>query len=226
MSLDGVGRIGEARLFDRWAALTGPAAGPAGVDLLVRYGEPHRKYHTVRHLTEVLDAVDELAEFADDADAVRLAAWFHDAIYEIDVGSAAGTISNEEASARLAESALRDALDVGAVRLAEVLRLIRLTERHSVGAGDRNGAVLSDADLAIRASPTRYAQYARAVREEYRAVPEDLFGAGRVAVLRGLLDESVLFRTPAARARYEERARQNMRAEIAGLDERRKRHLS
>lgn len=223
MSLDGAaGRIDEAPLLDRWTALTGPGAGPAGADLLARYGQPHRRYHTVRHLAEVLDAVDELAEFADDADAVRLAAWFHDAVYEIHVGGAPGAISNEEASARLAAEVLRDAPDVGSGRLVEVLRLIRMTEGHSVEAGDRNGAVLSDADLAILgADPARYEQYAQAVREEYRAVPEDVFGPGRIAVLRGLLDESVLFRTPAARARLEECARGNMRAEITRLSERR-----
>jgi predicted metal-dependent HD superfamily phosphohydrolase len=222
VSLDRRGQEDEARLLTRWAALVGPAGGPAGLDLLARYAQPHRRYHTVRHLTEVLDIVDELAEFADDADAVRLAAWFHDAIYEVDVSGAAGAISNEEASALLAESVLRGSPNVAAARLAEVLRLIRMTERHSVGAGDRNGAVLSDADLAILgAGPARYEQYAQAVREEYEAVPEDLFSVGRAAVLRGLLDESVLFRTPAARARYEERARENMRAEIARLAGRR-----
>lgn len=176
-------------------------------------------------MAEVLDMVDELAESAADADAVRLAAWFHDAVYEIGAGTAAGAaagaaavpVSNEEASARLAESVLTG-LGIGGARVSEVLRLVRLTERHSVEAGDRNGAVLSDADLAILgAGAQRYEQYAQEVREEFRAVADDLFRAGRVAILKGLLDQPALFRTPAARARYDERARENMRAEIARL---------
>jgi predicted metal-dependent HD superfamily phosphohydrolase len=221
---------GRARLLERWIAVVGFQDGrSAGADLLARYAQPHRRYHTLRHLTEVLDVVDELADFAEDVDAVRLAAWFHDAIYEINIGGGAtGTtststststsisISNEEASARLAESVLA-ALNVAAGRLSEVSRLVRMTEKHAVEAGDGNGAVLSDADLAILgASPERYEQYAQAVRQEYRAVPEDLFRAGRAAVLRSLLDQPALFQTPAARARYEERARENMRAEMTG----------
>ena len=216
-----VDEVDEARLLSRWTALTGEQGRAAGIDLLARYAQPHRRYHTLRHLTEVLDVVDELAGFADDADAVRLAAWFHDAVYEVVIGGGGGggggtdQVSNEEASARLAESVLAE-LKVAEARACEVARLIRMTELHSVDADDRNGAVLSDADLAILAAgPARYGQYALAVREEYRAVPEDLFRAGRAAVLRGLLEQPVLFRTPAGRARYEDRARENMRAEMS-----------
>ena len=82
-------------LLDRWRAVL-PNQPDIGEDLLRRYAEPHRRYHTADHLHHVLDMVDELAD-GQDLFLVRLAAWFHDAVYAIP----AGQVSNEEASAIL-----------------------------------------------------------------------------------------------------------------------------
>jgi predicted metal-dependent HD superfamily phosphohydrolase len=192
-------------LLPRWP---GPGPEAIGADLLRRYGEPHRRYHTTEHLAAVLDGVDELAAEADDADVVRLAAWFHDAVYD------PARSDNEERSAVLAERMLADT-DLPAAAIAEVARLVRLTTTHDPREGDRNGAVLCDADLAILAAdPERYAAYAAAVREEYAAVPDAAFREGRADVLRSLLDLSALFRTPRGRERWEEAARHNLRTEL------------
>src|SRR6185312_16939040 len=98
---------------------------------------------------------------------------------------------------------------------AEAARLVRLTEAHRSEADDRNAAVLCDADLAILgASGERYRQYAREVRQEYAEIPEEAFRRGRAEILRSLLQADTLFRTAAARERYEDRARANLAAEI------------
>jgi predicted metal-dependent HD superfamily phosphohydrolase len=190
-------------LLPRW-----PGPARIGGELLRRYGEPHRRYHTAEHLADVLDHVDELAAEADDADAVRLAAWFHDAVYN------PARADNEERSAVLAERMLADT-DLPPATTAEVARLVRLTTTHDPDEGDRNGAVLCDADLAILAAdPERYAAYAAAVREEYAAVPDEAFRAGRADVLRSLLDLPALFRTAPGRERWEDAARHNLRTEL------------
>jgi predicted metal-dependent HD superfamily phosphohydrolase len=179
-----------------------------GADLLRRYAEPHRRYHTTEHLTAVLDRVDELLAEADDAEAVRLAAWFHDAIYD------PARDDNEERSAVLAERMLAES-DLPAGTVAEVARLVRLTTTHDPAEGDHNGAVLCDADLAILAAPPDgYAAYAAAVREEYAAVPDEVFREGRADVLRSLLELPALFRTASGRERWEEAARHNLRTEL------------
>jgi predicted metal-dependent HD superfamily phosphohydrolase len=189
-----------------------PGPEALGAGLLRRYAEPHRHYHTVQHLTAVLEHVDELAGEAADADAVRLAAWFHDAVYDPSRGD------NEERSARLAERTLADA-GLPSATIAEVARLVRLTAAHDPAEGDRNGAVLCDADLAILAAPPEdYAAYAAAVREEYAAVPDEAFRTGRAAVLRNLLDLPALFRTAPARERWERAARHNLRTELMLLE--------
>src|SRR3954468_23299720 len=76
---------------------TGPDPTPYADNLLARWQEPQRHYHTLTHLTAVLDHIDVLDTYASDPDVVRLAAWFHDAVYLPDRSE------NEERSAHLAE---------------------------------------------------------------------------------------------------------------------------
>ncbi|MCD9878231.1 HD domain-containing protein [Streptomyces guryensis] len=206
-------------LRTRWTrALEGarsPAAGPDPApyadNLLARWQEPQRHYHTLAHLTAVLDHVDVLEKYAADPDVVRLAAWFHDAVYFPDRSE------NEERSARLAERALPEA-GVSDAKTAEVARLVRLTVTHDPSAGDRDGQVLCDADLAILAAPpSAYAAYTAAVREEYHFVPSDAFREGRAAILRQLLGLPRLFRTPYGQEQWEATARYNLASELEML---------
>jgi predicted metal-dependent HD superfamily phosphohydrolase len=95
-----------------------------------------------------------------------------------------------------------------------------MTEHHRPFPDDRNGCVLSDADLAILAAePVRYADYAAGVRREYAQVGDHDFAAGRAAVLRDLLDGPRLFATEAGARLWESTARANATSEIARLDE-------
>ncbi|MFJ6917920.1 hypothetical protein ACIQUX_28725 [Streptomyces sp. NPDC101133] len=205
----------RARFARALAGATAPGAAPDPApyadNLLARWQEPQRRYHTLAHLTAVLDHVDVLAEHADDVDVVRLAAWFHDAVYLPERSE------NEERSARLAERALPEA-GVPAERTAEVARLVRLTVTHAPAGDDRDGQVLCDADLAILASPpSAYAAYTAAVREEYHFVPNEAFRAGRAAILRQLLDLPALFHTPHGQREWEATARHNLAGELEML---------
>ncbi|WP_246000024.1 HD domain-containing protein [Nocardioides pocheonensis] len=169
-----------------------------------------RGYHDTRHLAEVLERLDELGE-SGNAELV-LAAWYHDAVYD-------GRRHAEERSARLAESDLTGAdLPGTGVDVAEVARLVRLTAHHDPGPGDHAGEALCDADLAIlSAGPERYREYTAGVRDEYAALSDETFRAGRLAVLEELAGRDRLFRTAYARERWEPRARANLRREIEEL---------
>jgi predicted metal-dependent HD superfamily phosphohydrolase len=202
----------RARWQDSLVAARGGAPGPDPLpyadNLLTRWAEPQRRYHTTAHLLAVLEHIDTLADHAADPDLVRLAAWFHDAVYRPDRSE------NEERSALLAERALPEA-GVPADATAEVARLVRLTVSHDPADGDTNGEVLCDADLAILAAgPKEYAAYAAQVRQEYGFVPDDAFREGRAGVLRQLLSLPCLFRTPHGVAEWEPRARQNLTTEL------------
>ncbi|MFF2654497.1 hypothetical protein [Streptomyces sp. NPDC058045] len=190
---------------------TAPPPGPYADRLLARWAEPQRHYHSTDHLLNVLDQVDSLAAHAEQPDLVRLAAWFHDAVYR------PNRSENEERSAALAERALREA-GLGASGVREVVRLVQLTTTHDPRGGDTNGEVLCDADLSVLGGePAQYAAYVAAVRAEYSFVPDADFRTGRAAVLRQLLDMPALFRTPGGAGRWESPARRNMRAELAVL---------
>lgn len=187
-------------LRDRWPL---PGAHDVRDALLAAYADPARGYHDTLHLTEVLDRLDELADAGEAFDAVpvRLAAWFHDGVYDGEPGA-------EERSAQWAEQTVAD---------PEVARLVRLTEHHRPAGSDRNGQALSDADLAILAADDeRYADYVAAVRREYAHVPDADFAVGRALVLRDLLAKPSLFSTRHGRAVWEARARANMLAELGG----------
>jgi len=181
--------------LDCWAALLG------------RWTEPHRRYHGIGHLSAVLLFVDEYATHADDPDAVRLAAWYHDAIYDPRASD------NEEGSAVLAETELA-AIGQPRDRIEEVARLVRLTTGHDPAAGDRNGELLNDADLLVLSSPREaYVAYVNAIREEYAHVSDADFRAGREAVLGALLEFPRLYRLGSL-APLEDAARRNITAEL------------
>jgi predicted metal-dependent HD superfamily phosphohydrolase len=195
--------------FRRAARAAGAMAGDddleaAGGYLLGRWSEPQRHYHTVAHLTAVLDVIDRHAELAPHPERVRLAAWMHDAVYD---PRALGD-ANERDSAEFA---------AGLLVADEVARLVGLTAGHATGENDPDGELLCDADLAVLASGEEaYAAYTAAVRREYAHVPDEDFTAGRAQVLKALLELPTIYRLEPLRAAWEERARANLERELDG----------
>lgn len=176
------------------------------------YAEPHRRYHTRRHIEQCLALLDEVPDLMDsERQVLAYAIWWHDAVYD------PLAKDNEARSAEMARRDLRD-FDVSIHAREEVARLILLTAGHEVEEEDRLGEILVSIDLAILgAEPDAYDAYARAVREEYAHVPDDAWKLGRPAVLKKFLEARVIYPDPALRQRFEARARENLAREIAGL---------
>lgn len=176
------------------------------------YAEPHRRYHTRRHIEDCLAKLDAWPGLSpDERRVLGWAIWWHDAVYD---PRASG---NEAASAELARREL-PALGASALEIDETARLIRLTAGHAVADGDRLGAVMVCIDLSIlAAAPDAYDVYAQAVREEYAHVPQDLWRAGRAAVLQRFLDAPVIFPDPGFAAAHEASARANLQRELTSL---------
>ncbi|WP_426299986.1 DUF4031 domain-containing protein [Arthrobacter sp. R-11] len=194
-------------LLERWNSVL-PGHEELGFELLERWGEDHRKYHSRTHLLAVLEALDTLTEPALPARTVALAAWFHDAVYEGLAGQ------DEEESAVLAEKRLTEA-GLPAEDIAEVARLVRLTATHDPEPGDHAGALLCDADLSVLGSEAAaYARYLADVREDYAHVSDADFAAGRAAVVRRLLALDPLFHSSRAKTLWLDAARRNLQAEL------------
>ncbi|MDH0865829.1 N-methyl-D-aspartate receptor NMDAR2C subunit [Mitsuaria sp. GD03876] len=200
-------------LFERswqraWSALAGDADGIALRDeLLARYAEPQRKYHTRQHLAECLALFEEAATLAPHPAEVEMALWFHDAIYEVK-GS-----GNEDRSAEWAHRAL---LDAGvAEACAALVRQLVLVTKHDGVPVSADEQVLVDIDLAILgAERPRFDEYERQIRDEYGYVPGFLFRRKRKQILKTFLDRPVLYSTAVLRERLETRARENLKRAI------------
>ncbi len=186
---------------ERWLALW--------LEIVRRYGENGRFYHTLDHIQHMLALLDGLPP-AQDPLNLNLAVWLHDLVYD------PRRSDNEEASARLAAQWLSPFLPPGQVQ--RISDLILATQHHRCWPDDADCALLLDADFAILGAETAvYEQYARAIRQEYVHVPDVAYRAGRTRVLEGFLERPFIYHTTVMRQRYEQKARQNIQAEIARL---------
>lgn len=204
---------------ERWHAALDAVGAMAGdreavfADLVARHRELGRHHHVLAHTSAVVDAVLALHSHGDAWAPTVLAAWFHDAVYD----PTAPPGANEGASAVLARREL-EGLGATLTATGEVCRLVLLTVDHDPTHGDRNGALLTDADLAVLASSEAdYDAYVAAVRAEYAHLDDETWRTGRRALLRSFLDRPRIFRTIPGRERWEARARINISAELASL---------
>jgi predicted metal-dependent HD superfamily phosphohydrolase len=176
---------------------------------------PERGYHGWSHPLALLDLFDAVKTALNDPVAVHAAILLHDAIYE------PRAKDNEARSAILASELLRG--EIPDDSLSRTVRLIEATAKHAIPPGLPNTeatdmAVFLDMDLAILAAPDgAFDAYEAGVRHEYREIPEDAFRAGRASILESFLARDALYMSPWGRARFEEKARANLRRSIARL---------
>lgn len=216
-------------LLDRWLADAAALAPDAGHDLWLAEGslllrswtEPHRHYHTVEHLTEVLAALDELEQAgslgSDEALVGRGVLWYHDAVYD----PLATPGSNEHRSAMMARDHLHR-LGVHPGTIDAVEAGVQMTYGHEVSdavTAPRTLDAVHDADLWILSAPAgRYAAYRAQVRAEYARVPDRDFARGRAAIMAPFLQRERLYRTEHAHSTWTGRARKNLAGELADLE--------
>jgi predicted metal-dependent HD superfamily phosphohydrolase len=188
------------------------ASPPRGVfeELLARYREPQRAYHTLEHLDECFAALDLYRGECERPAEVELGLWFHDAIYD------PRRSDNEALSADWAERALREA-GVARAACARVRELVLATKHDAAPAG-ADARLLVDIDLGILgAAPARFDAYERQVRIEYAFVPDDAFRSGRARILRAFEARTAIYATPRVHAEREAQARQNLARSLAAL---------
>ena len=189
-----------------------------GQSLLDRWSDEHRHFHNLRHLASVLHRVDQLAEETHEPDLVRLAAWYHGAVFNAERKAADASQGGEQstASAILARGELTG-IGVPARAAHRVAALVNAIVRHAPDPADFDAAVLNDADLAmLAAEPQRYKEYKSAVRAEYAHIPTDVYLRARIRVIERLLARASLFLSPMGAA-WEEPARQNLDMELHRL---------
>jgi predicted metal-dependent HD superfamily phosphohydrolase len=177
--------------------------------------QPSRRYHNARHLVELLQHVDELQQETHNPHTIRLAAWYHGAIFDTEAPAAYAQRGGEDeaASAEYARTHLR-AIGVPEAAIAEVSEMVEALSRHTPEGLRNDCAVLCDADLAILAAdPQRYRAYTDDIRAEYAHIPARDYLESRRAILSKLLARDRLYLSPLA-SPWDVRARQNIAAEL------------
>ena len=200
--------------FDNWLRLWDAirAKGDAVLvydRLLATHSEPPRHYHGLQHMSECLTEFEEARTLARQPDAVELALWFHDAVYD------PRSHQNEERSAGMAGEFLEGAGLPGLV--SRVSELILSTRTH-VTRDDPDAALVVDVDLGILGQPAgRFEQYEAQIRAEYEWVPIAEFNSRRAAVLQGFLDRPRIYGTDHFHQKFEQSARRNLTSSIRRL---------
>lgn len=207
--------------------------------LVACYEEPQRSYHTLAHISAMLEGSDATDLNSTTRRTIELAIWFHDAVYD----PTAFPSSNEIESNALWEAFVDDA-GTSLVRphllqqtkqlivllpqinfKTPVTRLILATIKHQLPPPDdldslslASVAIFLNLDISILASSTDdYGAYARAIRKEYQHVPVEEYRAGRIKVLRSFLGRERIFLGDENNSAKEEKARRNLVEECEGL---------
>lgn len=157
------------------------AAYPLFDRLVAAYSESQRHYHTMEHLAEMFRVANRLIQPSDDKNAMLLAIWYHDYVYDP---------KRDDNEIQSAIHAARDmeTLGINTDLQNHVIRLIYATQHGVLHDQAPGHTVLSDADLAILgASERRYDRYAADIRKEYQHVPDGEYRVGRIKVLKSFL---------------------------------------
>lgn len=174
--------------------------------LFTAYSEPHRHYHTLAHVVEMLDCLEESSELARDRDMLSLAIWFHDVVYD----STAPHGGNEAASADLLARlyAGPDAAPAHAMILHSA---------HHGPSDDADTRLFCDLDLyRLAGSYETFLRHGDDVRREYAWVDDADWAAGRARFMARLQERPTIYQTDYWRDRLEAQAQSNIARLLAG----------
>jgi predicted metal-dependent HD superfamily phosphohydrolase len=175
------------------------------------YTEPHRHYHTLSHLNNLLKELTGIRDELENWMAILFALYYHDIIYN------PLRSDNEERSAILAREGMEQ-IAIPEVTIRETVDCIMATRSHEVSDNpDIN--YFTDADLSVLGqAPDIYKRYSNDIRKEYDIYPGVVYYPARKNVLLDFLQMGRIFKTDFFYNKYEEQARVNIKAEIALID--------
>lgn len=204
---------------------------PAGIiapahnfqNLMIRYNETHRFYHTQIHIfncfVELNKFMVETKAPTDHALLVSWALFYHDAVYNVP-GKSAG--SNEVDSAKMFFN--QPGTNFKTNMKETVAEAIVATTSHTVDTNNLNSrravaAITCDIDLSILGKePAVYLEYVDHTRQEWAFVTDEQWVIGRRRFLGGMLERRRIFHTQYFADLYAVQARHNMQAELDMLN--------
>ncbi|NIR32331.1 MAG: hypothetical protein GWN84_24125 [Gammaproteobacteria bacterium] len=187
----------------------GPEPFVAYDELRRLYAEPHRRYHTSGHLQHCLGQFELARDLVHQPDAVEMALWFHDAIYQPSASD------NEQRSAQLFLRWAQGCFEAGFAR--KVCDLILITE-HETPPRTTDEKFIADIDLSSLGLDWEiFRRDSDAVREEFSHLSDAEYYPAHARFLRSLLERPRFYFTDFFSERYEDTARRNIERYLGEL---------
>lgn len=179
--------------------------------LLERYSEADRHYHTIEHIEFCLSLFDQVADQCVNSDAVELAIWFHDAIYNFPL------VENEKLSADYF-------MDASEGYMADDLRqnIFRqvITTDHKVRPVDPDQQILVDIDLSSFGRPwDQFIKDGQNVRRELAYQDDGFFYQQQISFMKQLVARKDFYNTPWFQQQFEATARSNLSRYLESLSQ-------
>lgn len=205
-------------------AMRGIGATASDADLLMEanrlisdWSEPSRTFHNLDYLVNMLNRIDEVDNLSHNPDILRIAAWYHLAVFIPD----RDTLSGERhtcclASADLAQRQL-NAFGVEPDVVNDVIAMIM--HQTSDHADDADTQTFQDVALSyLGAIPQDFKESAKQIRQEYGDLSEEDYCVARRQALLRILNRSSIYHTPFSDD-LEGLARQNLERECHQLEQ-------
>lgn len=178
--------------------------------LITAYNETQRIYHSQQHIEDCLKLFDHIKTELNNPDAVELAIWYHDAVYQLNAND------NEQLSANLFmqhsegvfEAALRH----------QVYEHILATLHDGSAMLDHDSKYMVDIDLSSFSMPwEKFIQDSQNVRKEMQHIPDEEFYPKQCAFQQSLLRHGRFYQSDYFYQHYERHALDNIADYMAQL---------
>jgi predicted metal-dependent HD superfamily phosphohydrolase len=169
------------------------------------YEEPQRVYHTLNHIEHCLSFFDKISGYLNTPDAIELAIWFHDVIYE------PGATDNELLSADLFMEITQGLFDDSLRQTVYDNIMATLHDGSNIETNDSRFMV--DIDLSSFALPwSEFSRDSNNLRLEMSSLSDADYYRKQTTFQQKLMDQPRFFKSDYFYDSYEEQARQNLKA--------------
>jgi len=171
------------------------------------YSHKKRYYHSLLHLENMLQQLNEVKDKIQNRDAVLFSLFYHDIVYNV------LRSDNEAKSVVVAEKRMKE-ISVPTTTIEACSKMILATAAHNQGR-DEDTNYFTDADLAVLGQDWKtYSLYYNNIRKEYAVYPNLVYNPGRKKVLAHFLGMDSIYKTDQFRNKFEIKAKENMQREL------------
>ena len=150
--------------------------------VLAMWNESHRSYHTLNHLNDLIDKINENTHSFSEKEYEKLliTALFHDCVYD------PMKQDNEEKSADFFLECCQNKSDKD---IQDIKQMILDTKTHEPSSRLSNNFIQFDMNVITNGNYEQLLDLEKGIHEEYKVYGNDAYKEGRVKFLESLLDQ-------------------------------------